>query len=208
MAGQGAAARYTHYGYTHSLWLYLQAKELQLALAKARQRLVCRGGGDGRQEPGGAEQGGEEEEGGEEEGSGEPGAAGVEAHVTAGALEDAEVAEMGSVLRLLLRSQALWTSPQCRAVQTAMVALQPLACGGALAVELRAAAREQRELTNPASAGNCTGEALRARCLDRLRHSQCSHREPSHSEYSYSHSEYSHSEYSHSEYSYGKRLPR
>ena len=52
-------------------------------------------------------------------------------------LEDAEVAEMGSVLQLLLRSQALWTSPQCRAVQTAMVALQPLACGGALAVELK-----------------------------------------------------------------------
>ena len=97
-------------------------------------------------------------------------------HVAAGALEDAathledaEVAEMGSVLQLLLRSQALWTSPQCRAVQTAMVALQPLACGGALAVELKAAAREQRELTNPASIGNCAGEAVRARCLDRLR---------------------------------------
>ena len=187
MVGQGAAARYTHM--VILIWLYFQAKELQLALAKAKQRLVCRGGGDGWQEAGGAEQGGEEE-GGAEQGSGAPGASGVEAHVAAGALEDAEVAEMGSVLRLLLRSQALWTSPQCRAVQTAMVALQPLACGGAIAVELRAAAREQRELTNPASAGNCTGEALRVRCLDRWRHShQCSHREHSHNEYSYRHSE-------------------
>ena len=49
-----------------------------------------------------------------------------------------------------------------------MIALQPLACGGALPVELKAFAREQRELTNPASAGNCVGEALRTRCLDRL----------------------------------------
>ena len=51
-----------------------------------------------------------------------------------------------------------------------MVALQPLACGGALAVELKAAAREQRELTNPASIGNCAGDALRRRrlaCLDK-----------------------------------------
>jgi hypothetical protein len=150
------------------LW---QAKELQLALAAARQRLVCRGGGDGRSERGGAE------EGGVEPGSGEKGASGVEAHVAADVLEDAEVAEMGSVLQLLLRTQALWTSPQCRAVQTAMVALQPLACGGALAVELKAAAREQRELTNPASAGNCAGEALRSRCLDRLRHIKHSHRQ-------------------------------
>ena len=51
-------------------------------------------------------------------------------------------------------------------------------------LELKAAAREQRELTNPASAGTCAGEALRARCLDRLRLSEY-----------YSHSEYSHSEY-------------
>ena len=57
-------------------------------------------------------------------------------------------------------------------------------------LELKAAAREQRELTNPASAGNCAGEALRARCLDRprLTSSKCSYRE-------YSHREYSHSEY-------------
>ena len=86
------------------LWLYLlwQAKELQLALAKARQRLVCKGGGDERPEPGGAEQGGAGPGSGEQ-GSGEPGASGVEA-LRSMHLEDAEVAEMGSVLQLLLRS--------------------------------------------------------------------------------------------------------
>ena len=89
--------------------------------------------------------------------------------MSAEALEDAEVAETGSVLQLLLRSQALWTSPQCRAVQTAMIALQPLTCDGALPVEVRGLAREQRELTNPASVGNCAGDALRTRCLDKLR---------------------------------------
>eukprot|EP00908_Phaeocystis_cordata_P003897 Transcript_14274.p2 GENE.Transcript_14274~~Transcript_14274.p2 ORF type:complete len:265 (-),score=144.16 Transcript_14274:1001-1795(-) len=93
----------------------------------------------------------------------------IDAEVSAEALEDAEVAETGSVLQLLLRSQALWTSPQCRAVQTAMIALQPLTCDGALPVEVRGLAREQRELTNPASVGNCAGDALRTRCLDKLR---------------------------------------
>ena len=56
-------------------------------------------------------------------------------------------------------------------------------------LELKAAAREQRELTNPASAGNCAGEALRARCLDRPRLTSSK----------YSCREYSHREYSHSE---------
>ena len=64
---------------------------MQLALAKARQRLVCRGGGD---EPGGAEQGSGEQ------GGAEQGVSRRTSHV-----EDAEVAEMGSVLQLLLRSQ-------------------------------------------------------------------------------------------------------
>ena len=55
--------------------------------------------------------------------------------MSAEALEDAEVAETGSVLQLLLRSQALWTSPQCRKYHTARLAqtgppLQGLAIQG------------------------------------------------------------------------------
>ena len=56
-----------------------------------------------REEPG-RRSGGGAGPGSGEQGSGEPGASGVEA-LRSMHLEDAEVAEMGSVLQLLLRSQ-------------------------------------------------------------------------------------------------------
>ena len=113
-----------------------QAKELQIALERAKQRLRLMGADSA-----------------DDEAMMEKGAPGVVAQPSAemDSHADAEVAEVGSVLQLLLRAQALWTSPQCRALQTAMVALRPLTCGGALPIEIKSYAREQRGVTNFAS---------------------------------------------------------
>ena len=55
-------------------------------------------------------------------------------------------------------------------MQTALVALQPLRSrAGALAIELKPNARERREMTKLSSIGNCHGERIVSRCVEKLR---------------------------------------
>ena len=82
----------------------------------------------------------------------------------------ADGSELGSLVALLLSAGALWASPFARCVQTALVALQPLRSrAGALAIELKPNARERREMTKLSSIGNCHGERIVSRCVEKLR---------------------------------------
>ena len=91
-------------------------------------------------------------------------------------LDSLRATELGPVISMLLHSQTLWTSPLARAVQTAMLALQPLAVansateGEPLPIEVKRHARERRELTNlTTSIGNSCGEHIRTRCVQKLK---------------------------------------
>jgi broad specificity phosphatase PhoE len=81
--------------------------------------------------------------------------------------EDSTV-DTGSLVSLLLRAQAVWSSPLARCVQTALLSLRPILAGRAL--ELKSNAREQRLISNlHTSIGNSMGQHIHTRCVSKLR---------------------------------------